>query len=205
MLKPTNEWIPSTVTRKELVHAAKAYLLKPDPPEELVVAQDINSIEYGSSDLLFVNRTKAKIIVAKIRHPEDEESGEKFLISSLCYYFWLMEVLVIGEILLKLKPRLDLYLFSHDFSLAVFYLVDNLIKEFPIHLIRCTTGQAEDLPEPAIHFQDVTLTGVAQSRRQKRYVGDRERLVNAKKEPMSLKILPEELSEFYRLTRRYLA
>lgn len=193
------------MTRKELVHAAKAYLLKSDPPEALVVAQDINSLEYGSSDLLLVNKAKAKIIVAQIRHPEDEESGEKFLISSLCYYFWLMEVLVVGEILLNLKPGLDLYLFSPDFSSAAFYLVDNLIKEFPIHLVRCTTGQAENFPGPAIHFQDVTLAGIAQSRRQKRYVGDGERLVKAKKEPMSLKILPEELSEFYRLSRRYLA
>jgi hypothetical protein len=204
MLKPVHEFPPPGITRKELVGAARAFLIQSNPTGELVPSQSITSLEYGSCDLLFVNRTNANLTAAKIRHAGDQERVEKFVVSSLCYYFWLLESITIGEVVLRVKTQLDLYLFAPDFSSAIFYLVDNLIKDFPIHVVKYNRCDRDDVDAPTVHFQDVTFKGMGRRDPQRREPEGRKAVGAEREEAVSPEISPQELSEFYRLGERYL-
>jgi hypothetical protein len=204
MLKPTNESVLSLIQREELVGEAKTFLLNSDPNGNFVALQSINSLDYGSSDLLLVNKAKANLTAAKLRYPKDKESGEKFVISSLCYYFWLREAITIGEVVLNVKTEVEMFLFSHDFSSAIFYLVDNLVRDFPIHVVRYSICRSEELDEPEIHFQDVTFRGTAQKGRQKSHFEKGGALIEGSEKPLPIAISPQELGEFCRLRERYL-
>ena len=194
----------SLIPREELVDAAKEFLRNCDPNGNLIALQSINSLDYGSSDLLLVNKAKVNLIAAKLRYPKDKESGEKFVISSLCYYFWLREAITIGEVVLNAKTELEMFLFSHDFSSAIFYLVDNIVKEFPIHVVRYSVCRSEDLDEPEIYFHDLTFRGTAQEGPQKGNLEKRGALTGARETPIPIAISPQELGEFCRLRERYL-
>jgi len=204
MLKPTDEPILPLIPREDLVGAAKAFLLNSDPNSHFIALESINSLDYGSPDLLLVNKAKANLTAAKLRYPEEQESSEKFVISSLCYYFWLREAITIGEVVLNVKTELEMFLFSHDFSSAIFYLVDNMVKEFPIHVVRYSVCRSENLDEPEIHFHDVTFRGTAQKGPQERNLEKRGALIEAREKPIPTAISPQELGEFCRLRERYL-
>jgi hypothetical protein len=204
MLKPADEPILPLIPKEELVGAAKAFLINSDPNSHLVALENINSFDYGSSDLLLVDKAKANLTAVKLRCPEGQESSEKFVISSLCYYFWLREAITIGEVLLKVKTELQMFLFSHDFSSAIFYLVDNMVREFPIHVVRYSVCRSEDLDEPEIHFHDVTFRETAQKGPQERNLEKRGTLIEVRRKSIPTAISPQELGEFCRLRERYL-
>lgn len=182
MLKATYEALSLAIPKQELVSAAKRFLLDSDSNRDLILLDNIDSPKFGSSDLLFINKAKTDLTLARLN---DRADCERFVISAISYYFWLNESIRVDEILFDRKSRLEMYLFSPDFSPAICYLVDNLSKKYGVHLVKYNIFQVEDLDEPAINFQHITLKGPAQDK------------------PTS-NISPQELSEFYRLKEHYL-
>ena len=202
MVKTTYETVSIAIPRKELLDAAKKFLMHSGSHRDLVLVDNIYSPKFGSSDLLLVNKAKTNLIVGRLN---DREEGENFIISSISYYFWLMEFITISEVFLNGKCGLDMYLFSHDFSAASRYLMDNLTGKLKVYPIKYNTLQVEGLNEPAIYFQHMSLGDHAQDKPVKKERKDENAILTEEQEgSASLKISPQELREFDRLKELYL-
>jgi len=202
MLKATYEAVSIAIPRKELVDAAKKFLLRSESNKDLVLVDNIDSPNFGSSDLLFINKAKTNLTVARLN---DREDCERFIILSISYYFWLKESIRVSNIFSNRETGLDMYLFSHDFSAAIHYLMDNLAKRLKVYLIKYNSFEVEDLDEPAIYFQHMTLEKLAQDKLVEKDRRKEEPLLTQEKGPADpLEISAQELSEFNRLKERYL-
>lgn len=201
MLKITCDADSIPIPKKELVDAAKRFLLHSDSNKDLILLENINSLKFGSSDLLFINEAKTNLTVAKL---SNRESSDKFVISSISYCFWLIECLTAGEVFLNGKTGWDMYLFSHEFSAAICYLVDNLSQELPIHLVKYHILHVEDLDEPAIHFQCLNFKDPIQDEPEKNGLAGPILLTGKKERSTPFEISPQELSEFHQLKQHYL-
>lgn len=202
MVKTSCETVPIATPRKELLDAAKRFLLHSESHEDFVLLDNIYSPKFGSSDLLFVNKSKTNLTVGRLY---DRDGGENFIISSISYYFWLKEFITIGEVFFNETCGLDMYLFSHDFSAASRYLMDNLTKEVKVYLITYKILHVEGVDEPAVYFQHITRKDHAQEKLLKKG-REKERVVLTGEQERSaaLKISAQELREFDRLKERYL-
>ena len=60
MLKTTYEAVSIAITRKELLDAVRNFLLHSGSHKDVVLADNIYSPKFGSSDLLFVNKTSGE-------------------------------------------------------------------------------------------------------------------------------------------------
>jgi len=202
MVKTTYETVSIAIPRKELLDAAKKFLMHSGSHKDLVLVDNIYSPKFGSSDLLLVNKAKTNLIVGRLN---DREEGENFIISSISYYFWLMEFITISEVFLNGKCGLDMYLFSHDFSAASRYLMDNLTGKLKVYPIKYNTLQVEGLNEPAIYFQHITPKDHAQEKPVKKERQEEKVILTEEKESSAaLKISAQELREFDRLKEFYL-
>jgi hypothetical protein len=101
-----------------------------------------------------------------------------------------------------------MYLFSHEFSAAICYLVDNLSQGFLIHLVKYHIIHVEDLDEPAIHFQRLNfndpIQDPIQDEPEKNRLAGRDLLTEKKEVSTPFEISAQELSEFHRLRQHYL-
>lgn len=185
----------------ELLDAAEKFVLHSGFNKDLILVENIDSPKFGSSDLLFINRAMTNLTIAKL---SDRESNEKFVISSICYYLWLMECITAGRAFFNGKTRSDMYLFSHEFSDAICYLLDNLCQIYPIYLIKYHIINVEDLDGPAIHFQHINFKGRVQDTPERNGLEEPGLLVDEKKRAIPHEISAQELGEFLRLKRQYL-
>ncbi len=202
MVKTTYETVSIAIPRKELLDAAKRFLLHSGSHKDLFLVDNIYSPKFGSSDLLFVNKGKTNLTVGKLN---DRERGENFIVSSISYYFWLREFITISEVFFNRKCGLDMYLFSHDFSAPIRYLMDNLIRELKIHPIKYKILQVEGVDEPAIYFQHITPKDHAEEKPVKKERPEEEVVLTEEEESSAaLRISAEELREFDRLKELYL-
>jgi hypothetical protein len=201
MLKTTYEADFVAIPKEELVDAAKRFLLQSHSDEDLILIENIDSLKFGSSDLLFINKAKTNLTVAKL---SNRESSDKFVISSISYCFWLIECLTAGKVFFNGKTGWDMYLFSHEFSAAICYLVDNLSQELPIHLVKYHIIDVEDLDEPAIHFQCLNIKDAIQDKPEKNRLAGPILLTDKKERSTPFEISPQELSEFHQLKQHYL-
>jgi hypothetical protein len=204
-VKIINDAVSMAIPREELMDAARKFLLDSGSRQDVVLGKNIASPQFGSSDLSFVNQGKTHLTVARLN---DAEAIEKFIISSMSYYVWLKELVTASEILSNGKMEIDMYLFSHDFSAAISYLMHHLATNLEIYLIKYQILQVEGLDEPGIYFQRLTPEDLAQDRpvtldtHQEAALPGEEQ---AKETSDTLEISPEELSEFNRLEERYLS
>ncbi|NVL89684.1 MAG: hypothetical protein HWN69_01640 [Desulfobacterales bacterium] len=191
MVKAIYEAVTMAIPRREVVYAAKNFLMHSN--EDVVHIDNVHSPKFGSSDFSFINKAKTNLTVARLNYKEDRE---KFLISSISYYFWLKEFITVSEFFFKDDCGLGMYLFSDDFSPAICHVIDNLTNKLRVHLVKYNILQVEDLDEPAIYFQQVTPENLAQDMPRKE--------VKQKEAPPTTEISSEELSEFNRLKECYL-
>lgn len=202
MVKTTYEAVSIAIPRKELLDAARKFLLHSGSHKDVVIVDNIYSPKFGSSDLLFANKARTNLTVARLN---DREDSEKFIISSISYYFWLKEFVTVSEVFFNGKSELDMYLFSHDFSVATRYLMDNLTRKLKVYPIRYNILQVEGLNEPAIYFQHITLRDPAQDNPVTKERQEEKAVLTEEKEgSASLKISAQELKEFDRLKELYL-
>ena len=202
MVHTTYETVSIEIPRKELLDAAKSFLLCFGSDKDLILVDNIYSPKFGSSDLLLVNKAKTNLTVGRLN---DREEGENFIISSISYYFWLKEFITISEVLFNNKCGVDMYLFSHDFSAASCYLMDNLTRKLNVYLIKYNILQMEGLNEPAIYFQHIAPQEHAQNKPVKKEDNEDKAVSTEEKEGSAvLKISAQELREFDRLTELYL-
>ena len=204
MLKIVNDAVSTAIPREELMEAAKKFLLHSGSHQDVVLGKNIASPQFGSSDLSFVNQGKTHLTVARLN---DAEAIEKFIISSMSYYVWLKDLVTASEILSNGKMEIDMYLFSHDFSAAISYLMHHLATQLEIYLIKYHILQVEGLDEPGIYFQRLTLKDVAQDRPLTLDTRQEAALPKEEKETSDavVDISTQELSEFNRLKERYLS
>lgn len=201
-MKTTYETLSITIPRKELLDAARKFLLHSGLGNDFVLVDNIYSPKFGSSDLLFMNRAKTNLTVARLN---DRKEGEDFIISSISYYFWLKEFITISEVFFNAKGGLDMYLFSHDFSAAIRYLMDNMARRLKVYAIKYNILQVEGLNEPAIYFQHITPKNHAQDKPLKKERQEGKVILTKEKErSAALKLSAQELTEFDRLRELYL-
>ena len=202
MVHTTYETVSIVIPRKELLEAAKSFLLCFGSDKDLILVDNIYSPKFGSSDLLLVNKAKTNLTVGRLN---EREEGENFIIASISYYFWLKEFITISEVLFNNKCGVDMYLFSHDFSAASCYLMDNLTRKLNVYLIKYNILQMEGLNEPAIYFQHIAPQEHAQNKPVKKEDNEDKAVSTEEKEGSAvLKISAQELREFDRLTELYL-
>ena len=192
MVKLSYKTFPVAITRKDLVESAKKFLFHAASNQDLVLVDNIHSTQFGSSDLLFLDKAKTNVTVARLH---DEGACERFVMASISYYFWLDEFIRASEVFFNKKSGLDMYLFSDDFSAPICYMIDNIPKKLKIYLIQYHFLEVEGLQEPVIYFQHITSKGVTPDKPGKK--GKKETCVPPK-------ISPEELNEFNRLEEFYL-
>jgi len=203
MVKIINDAVSTALPQEELMDAAKRFLLHSGSREDLVLGDNIASPQFGSSDLLFVSQEKTHLTVARLN---DTEDTEKFVISAMSYYVWLKDLVTASEILSNGKIEIDMYLFSHDFSAAISYLMHHLATKLDIYLIKYNILQVEGLDEPGIYYQRLTAEDLAKNRSFKRDEQKEEALPTEEQETSdTLEISAEELGEFNRLQERYLS
>ena len=204
MVKIINDAVSMAIPREELMDAAKKFLLHSGSHQDVVLGKNIASPQFGSSDLSFVNQGKTHLTVARLN---DAEAIEKFIISSMSYYVWLKDLVTASEILSNGKMEIDMYLFSHDFSAAISYLMHHLATQLEIYLIKYHILQVEGLDEPGIYFQRLTLKDLAQDRPLTLDTRQEAALPKEEKETSDavVDISTQELSEFNRLKERYLS
>jgi len=202
MVHTTYETVSIVISRKELLEAAKSFLLCFGSDKDLILVDNIYSPKFGSSDLLLVNKAKTNLTVGRLN---EREEGENFIIASISYYFWLKEFITISEVLFNNKCGVDMYLFSHDFSAASCYLMDNLTRKLNVYPIKYNILQIEGLNEPAIYFQHIAPKDHAQNKPVKKEDKEDKVVSTEEKEgSAALKISAQELREFDRLTELYL-
>ena len=202
MVQTAYETVSIVIPRKELLDAAKSFLLCFGSDKDLILVDNIYSPKFGSSDLLLVNKAKTNLTVGRLN---DREEGENFIIASISYYFWLKEFITISEVLFNNKCGVDMYLFSHDFSAASCYLMDNLTRKLNVYPIKYNILQIEGLNEPAIYFQHIAPQEHAQNKPVKKEDNEDKAVSTEEKEGSAvLKISAQELREFDRLTELYL-
>jgi len=203
MVKIINDAVSTAIPQEELMKAAKNFLLQSGSDQDLVSADNIASPHFGSSDLLLVNPEKTHLTVARFR---DTEDAEGFVIPAMAYYVWLKDLVTASEWLSHGKMDIAMYLFSHNFSAAIPYLMDHVASTLDIHLVKYHVLKVEGLDEPGIYFQalppSILGTNTSSERHETKVAavaGEEEDTSDA------LEISAEELSEFNRLQERYLS
>jgi hypothetical protein len=205
-VKIINDAVSMAIPREELMDAARKFLLDSGSRQDVVLGKNIASPQFGSSDLSFVNQGKTHLTVARLN---DAQDIERFIISSMSYYVWLKELVTASEILSNGKMEIDMYLFSHDFSAAISYLMHHLARKLDIYLIKYKILQVEGLDEPGIYFQRLTPEDLAQDRPLTLDTRQEAALPGEEEEKETsgtvVDISTQELSEFNRLKERYLS
>ncbi|MGD8758307.1 MAG: hypothetical protein PVH78_05490 [Deltaproteobacteria bacterium] len=203
MLKIINDAVSTAIPQEELMDAAKNFLLQSGFHQDLVLADNIASPHFGSSDLLLVNPGKTQLTVARFR---DTEDAEGFVIPAMAYYVWLKDLVTASELLSHGKIDIAMYLFSHNFSAAIPYLMDHVASKLDIHLVKYHILKVEGLDEPGIYFQPVTPQILGKNMSSERHEEKEEAMAREEEETSdTLDISAEELSEFNRLQERYLS
>jgi hypothetical protein len=207
MLKTIYQTTSLMIPREELTEAAKEFLVNSGLCKALIPADNIRSPKFGVSDLLFVNSGRTTLTVVRLNGRNYGESCEKFIISSISYYFWLRQFITVSEVCFSGKCKLEMYLFSDGFSAPVLYLIDNLPNESPLHLhlIKYNVLDGEGLDEPAIYFQHMSSEDHPQDSAIKNDgVLEAPRMPKDKEAANDVEISPQELHEFNRLKALYL-
>lgn len=202
MAKIVYDAVSTAIPRDELVDAAKRFLMHSGSSKDLALVANIDSPQFGSSDLAFANGEKTLLRVARIN---DARDTEKFIVSSMSYYWWLEQSLTVSEAFHNGKTGLDMYLFSNDFSPASECVMDKLGRKFNVHLVKYNILQVEGLNEPAIYFQHMTPGDLAQDAPAEKHGSQEEAPPTEETETSdAFEISAPELEEFYRLKEHYL-
>ena len=207
MLKTIYQTASLVIPREELAEAAKAFLVNSGLCKDLIPADNIRSPKFGASDLLFVDSGRTTLTAVRLSDRNYGESCEKFIISSVSYYFWLRQFITVREVCFSGRCKLEMYLFSDGFSSPVRYLIENLPNKsvLHLHLIKYNVLHGEGLDEPAIYFQHMS----SEDHPQDSVMKNDGPLVappmpEDKEAANDVEISPQELHEFNRLKALYL-
>jgi hypothetical protein len=207
MLKTIYQTTSLLIPREELTEAAKEFLVNSGLCKDFIPADNIRSPKFGVSDLLFVNSGRTTLTVVRLNGRNYGESCEKFIISSISYYFWLRQFITVSEVCFSGKCKLEMYLFSDGFSAPVRYLIDNLPNKshLHLHLIKYDVLHGERLDEPAIYFQHMSPEDHPQDGTMKSNGAlEAPPLSETSEAAKDVEISPQELHEFNRLKALYL-
>ncbi len=204
MTKETFSVKSLAVSKDKLVAPVSRYFLSGRFLERLPEAvENVVSPEFGSSDLLFLDEKNGEVTAVRINAGNDVE---KFVVEALSYGLWLQEAVAVAAALFRRQWRLEVYLFSPDFT-PVRRLVQGLAGKIRTHLVEYELLPMEDRKEPVICFRERELPelpagAVAAGNGERESPGGelplRESLIG------SLGISEEELKEFERLKAQYL-
>jgi hypothetical protein len=151
-LKSAHEVHVGGIPRSVLLRAARTYLLRADDKKGFFAVENIDSPRFGSSDLLFVNKTRTRIVCAKLSR---EINGEAFVVSAVAFYCWLKKLMQAGASLFGRQATLDMVLFANDFTPAVTYMMDVFAADASVHLIQYNIFRVEALEHPVVRFRPV--------------------------------------------------
>ena len=151
-LKSAHEVHAGGIPRSVLLRAARTYLLRADDKKGFFAVDNIDSPRFGSSDLLFVNKTRTRVVCAKLSR---EKNGEAFVVSAVAFYCWLKKLMQVGASLFGRQATLDMVLFANDFTPAVTYMMDAFAADASIHLIQYNIFRVEGLEHPVVRFRPV--------------------------------------------------
>jgi hypothetical protein len=138
--------------RQELLEAAGQYIRRLVNNDAIRAAENIASPRYGKSDLLFVTPTGGHVVVVKL---DDGKERERFLISSISYYFWLRELMHAVSPFLGQMPKLDMFFFLGHVPVGVSFMLEKLRDNLRVHLIRYRIVPSENEKERALYFEHV--------------------------------------------------
>lgn len=160
-LKSARKADVATVSSSALLAAAKSYLYRQGPCQDLVAVENMDSPQFGSSDLLFVNGTRTRIICARLSRMRHSEA---FVVSAMAYYRWLRQSLGVGALFFGQEPALDMYLFANSFSPATTCVLNDWLDEDSLHLVSYDIWQVDGLSQPVARFRSVTPAPAARQK-----------------------------------------
>jgi hypothetical protein len=163
-LKTAHEVDMAGIPSSALLQAARTYLLRADAYKEFVAVENIDSPRFGSSDLLLVNKTRTRVVCAKLARTKDCEA---FVVSAIAFRGWLKSLMHVGASLFGQPATLDMVLFANGFPEAVACMMDEWAKDTKIHLITFNIFRVEDLRHPVVRFRPVRTGRVAQQKTEK--------------------------------------
>jgi hypothetical protein len=163
-LKSAYEVDIARIPSSALLRAAKTYLLRGDADKEFVAVDNIASPRFGASDLLLVNKTRTRVVCAKLARGKDCEA---FVISGFAFYSWLEKLLQVGAPLLGHRPTLDMVLFFHRFPAAVALMMDQWAQDVRVRPIEYAVFRIESLSHPAVRFRPLRTGRVAKGKAEK--------------------------------------
>jgi hypothetical protein len=162
-LKSAYEVDVAGIPSSALLRAAKKYLLRADVEKVFFAVDNIESPRFGASDLLFVNKTRSRVVCAKLARGKDCEA---FVVSGVAFYFWLKEMMQVGASLFGHRLTLDMVLFYHGFSPAVSYLNNRWLQNARIRPIEYNVFRIEGLKHPVVRFRPVRTHRLAERRKE---------------------------------------
>lgn len=142
----------SEVSTSALLRAVETYLRRFNTYRDASVVDNVTSPDFGASDLLLVDRSRGRIVCARMTRGQDT-SG--FVVSSLAYYDWLRRCLEVGALFSDAAPTLDLYVFAQDFPASITSLTHRWSDRDRVHPIAYKLWRVEGLKRPAVHFKPV--------------------------------------------------
>jgi hypothetical protein len=145
--------------RHELLAAVAKYIRRFPNNRALRAAENIVSPRYGRSDLLFVAPTGGHVVCVKL---DDGKECERFLISSISYYFWLKELIHAARFFFGKMPRLDMFFFLGHISEDVSFMLEKLRDNLRVHLIQYRFMRSENEKERVLCLEQL-LPGNAHS------------------------------------------
>ena len=164
-LKSAHEVDVASIPSSALLRAAGTYLLRADDKKGFFAVDNIDSPRFGSSDLLFVNKARTRVVCAKLSR---EKNCEAFVVSAIAFYCWLKELIQVGASLFGQQATLDMVVFANGFPSAVTYMMDRWTRDVSLHLIQYNIFRVEDLGHPVVRFRPVKPVHQVQRNKEKK-------------------------------------
>lgn len=118
--------------------------------EEMNPAAALDSSRFGTSDLVYVNPAERHVVCARL---DVGNETERFLLSSISYYFWLRELVHAARSLFDESPTLDMFIFLNRLPGGVCYMLEKLRDNLRVHLIRYRVLPVGGGRETALYFE----------------------------------------------------
>lgn len=128
------------------------FLLGSQQRNQVVFLENIDSPEFGRSDLIFVSQQDDTLNIVRLN---DEHQTERFVVTSLAYCLWIRHFTSVHGALLNTRGGLTLHLISCEFAPAVVSAAALLAGRVDLNLVRYQVLMIEGLNEPIVYFEQV--------------------------------------------------